>query len=42
MKRARRHYNDAMEILDDLILKKQFTEFLTLPAYKKLVEKEQE
>ncbi len=37
-----RHYNDAMEILDDLILKKQFTEFLTLPAYKKLVEKEHE
>lgn len=31
-----RHYRDVVEILDDLVLNENFTEFLTLPAYQKL------
>ena len=29
-------YGDAVEILDQLILNEEFTEFLTLPAYEYL------
>jgi malate synthase len=34
------HYRDVVEILDQLVLSGSFTEFLTWPAYKKLVEQE--
>jgi malate synthase len=35
-----RHYRDVVEILDKLVLDKSYTEFLTLPAYEKLTERE--
>ncbi len=34
------HYRDVVAILDQLVLSGSFTEFLTWPAYKKLVEQE--
>lgn len=35
-----RHYRDVVEILDKLVLDDNFSEFLTLPAYEKLVAQE--
>ncbi len=35
-----RHYREAVEILDQLVLSEGFTEFLTWPAYEKLVERD--
>ena len=34
--RRSRAYGDAVEILDQLVLNEEFTEFLTLPAYEYL------
>jgi malate synthase len=36
-----RHYRDVTEILDGLVLADEFSDFLTLPAYEKLVAQEQ-
>lgn len=33
-----RHYRDVVAILDQLVLSESFTEFLTWPAYKKLIQ----
>ncbi len=35
-----RRYRDVVEILDGLVLNENFTEFLTLPAYEKLVQQD--
>ena len=35
-----RHYRDVVEILDKLVLDENFSEFLTLPAYEKLIAQE--